>query len=352
MKYNRFFVFVLLLLSFQKVWAQDPAIIREYISAYKDLAIEEMQRTGVPAAIKLAQGIHETTAGTSPLVLRSHNHFGIKCKSNWKGQSVKHTDDAPNECFRKYDTPIDSYKDHSDFLRANARYGSLFTLDPSDYSGWAHGLKKAGYATNPKYPLILVKLIETYNLQDYTLIALGKIKPKEEEIAAVLTTKEEKVVVINEKNETVAIVEKVEEAINEEELIVIPSGKKVSIAYPQGAFKLNETKVVFAKAGTAISLISNEYRVPANWLFDFNDMKPVEVLEKDQLIFLQRKRMTGTEPYCIVKEGETLHDIAQQQALRLEALLKYNNLKPDASITVGEKLYLTAEAAKSIAWRR
>ncbi len=350
MKYKTIFVFVLLL-GFEKSQAQDPAIIREYISAYKDLAIEEMQRTGVPAAIKLAQGIHETTAGTSPLVLRSNNHFGIKCKSNWKGQSVKHTDDAPNECFRKYDNPIDSYKDHSDFLKSNARYGSLFALDPSDYSGWAHGLKKAGYATNPKYPLILVKLIETYNLQDYTLIALGKISSKEEEVAAVSTRKKEEVVVMNEKSEAVAIVEEVGQEI-EEEVIVIPGGKKISIEYPQGEFKLNETRVVFAKAGTLITGISNEYKVPANWLFDFNDMKPVEVIEKDQLIFLQRKRMAGAEDYYIVKEGETLYDIAQQQALRLEALLRYNNLKPDTPLTAGEKLYLKAEAVKAITWRR
>src|ERR1043165_5295449 len=154
--------------------AQDPATIRAYINTYKAVAISEMQRTGVPAAIKLAQGIHETGAGTSDLVLKSNNHFGIKCKTEWEGEKVYHDDDAKGECFRKYDDPSISYRDHSDFLRNRPFYSSLFKLDPTDYEAWAFGLKKAGYATNPKYPQILIGLIHDYNLQDYTLIVLGK----------------------------------------------------------------------------------------------------------------------------------------------------------------------------------
>src|SRR5687768_3887186 len=138
--------------------AQDKASILEYIQSHKDVAISEMQRTGVPAAIKLAQGIHETDAGTSVLVKKSNNHFGIKCKTNWDGMTVKHTDDAPNECFRKYNSSFDSYKDHSDFLKNSSRYASLFNLDPTDYESWAWGLRKAGYATNTRYPQIIIKL--------------------------------------------------------------------------------------------------------------------------------------------------------------------------------------------------
>ena len=156
----RFSYFWLLLLVTFTSKAQDAAIIEKYIETYREMAISEMQRTGIPASIKLAQGIHETMAGTSDLVKRSNNHFGIKCKSNWTGESVKHTDDAPNECFRKYDNPLDSYRDHSDFLKTRAHYAPLFKLDATDYEGWAYGLKKAGYATNPKYPQILIKLIK------------------------------------------------------------------------------------------------------------------------------------------------------------------------------------------------
>ena len=151
-----------LLLSFISVFtaailvAQDGVTIREYISKYKDIAIAEMQRTGIPASIKLAQGIHETSAGTSVLVQKSNNHFGLKCKTEWTGMTVKHTDDAPNECFRKYSNPADSYKDQSDYLRNSPRYASLFELDPTDYKSWAAGLKSAGYATNPKYAPVLI----------------------------------------------------------------------------------------------------------------------------------------------------------------------------------------------------
>src|SRR5215217_9496568 len=162
------FVFLFLLLS-KIVLAQSSEIVKNYIAQYKDIAIEEMLRTGVPAAITLAQGIHETGAGQSDLVKKSNNHFGIKCKAEWQGERVTHDDDARGECFRKYADPLDSYKDHSDFLKERKHYAFLFTLDPMDYEGWAWGLKKAGYATNPKYPQILIKLINDYHLQDYTL---------------------------------------------------------------------------------------------------------------------------------------------------------------------------------------
>ena len=156
------------------VKAQPAEAIIAYISKYKDLAIAEMQRSGVPASITLAQGIHETFAGQSVLVQKSNNHFGIKCKNNWVGKSVSHDDDARGECFRAYNAAEDSYRDHSDFLKNSPRYAFLFKYDPTDYESWAYGLKKAGYATNPKYSQVLIKLIRDYNLQDYTLLALGK----------------------------------------------------------------------------------------------------------------------------------------------------------------------------------
>ncbi len=167
-------ILFLLLMTALTSSAQNAELIRNYITTYKDLAILEMQRTGVPASITLAQGIHESGAGMGTLALVSNNHFGIKCKSNWTGETIKHNDDARGECFRKYPAAEDSYRDHSDFLKSSQRYASLFTLDPADYEGWAHGLKKAGYASNPKYPQALIKLIEDYQLQEYTFIALGK----------------------------------------------------------------------------------------------------------------------------------------------------------------------------------
>ncbi len=299
-------------------FAQPPPIIKEYIARYKDIAVEEMIRTGVPASITLAQGIHETTAGTSPLVLKSNNHFGIKCKTEWRGGSVSHDDDASGECFRKYSSAIDSYKDHSDFLKTRAHYASLFTLDPTDYEAWAWGLKKAGYATNPKYPQVLIKLIRDYNLQDYSLIALGR---KE-----------------NTASEAIAGIE-TEVSTNESEALINTSPKKQT-NYPVGQFKINETKVIFVMAGTSFLSIADQYAIPLSRIFEFNDMKASETATADQLIYLQRKRRTGANEFHIVEAGETLHDIAQLEGIRIESLLEYNFLKMNMKPKVGEQLYL------------
>ncbi len=309
--------------------AQQQEVVKEYISRFKDLAMEEMQRTGVPAAIKLAQGIHETGAGTSQLVLKSNNHFGIKCKSNWTGESVSHDDDERGECFRKYSAAEESYRDHSDFLKNSSRYASLFTLDPTDYKGWANGLKKAGYATNPKYPSVLIKLVEDYQLQDYTLIAMGKKKnPDAGMVSALLLAEQETTFAatpVTEDNAEAAIT-------------------RVQPSYPEGIFQINETKVVFVKSGTSWLSVAQQYNIPLARIFEFNDMEQSEVAEKDQLVYLQRKRKTGKTDLHIVVAGETLHDIAQQQAIRLEALLEYNKLEPGMQPAIGEKLYLRTQS--------
>jgi flagellum-specific peptidoglycan hydrolase FlgJ len=167
---------MLLVLSVvSKVKAQESydQRVKDYIEHYKDWAMEEQRRSGVPAAITLAQGIHETSAGTSELALNANNHFGIKCKKEWTGETYAYTDDAPDECFRKYPSAFQSYKDHSDYLAGSQRYSALFKLSAKDYSGWCVGLKRCGYATNPKYSQILIKLIEEYNLQQYTYAALS-----------------------------------------------------------------------------------------------------------------------------------------------------------------------------------
>lgn len=319
MKKLKFALLIISALGVQQGFAQSKPIILAYIEKYKDIAIEEMQRTGVPASITLAQGIHETGAGTSNLVTRSNNHFGIKCKTEWQGEKVYHDDDARGECFRKYEDPIASYKDHSDFLRNRSHYSSLFNLDPTDYEGWAHGLKKAGYATNPKYPQILIKLIRDYNLQKYTLIALGKQKDPNEPAW-----------VMN--NETV-------EAGNSQQAVAA-----IRPVYPEGVFKINETKVIFIKQGTSYLKIAEEHDIPLARLLDFNDMKDGDVAPKDGLLFLQRKRKSGANETHTVVTGETLYDIAQAEGIRLESLLQYNFLTHGVQVEAGEKLYLTTSA--------
>jgi LysM repeat protein len=301
--------------------SQPTEVIQEYINQYKELAMEEMKRTGVPASIKLAQGIHETMAGTSALVLKSNNHFGIKCKSVWTGNKVYHDDDARGECFRSYASPIDSYRDHSDFLKSGARYSFLFEMDPADYKGWAYGLKKAGYATNIKYSQIIIKLIEDYNLQEYSLIAMGRIQQD----ASIAATEKPKSILTSAAGN-----------VPEEKVAPAPS-------YPRGQFMINNTRVVFATGGTALLTVAQQFDVPLSRLLEFNDIKS-DVLGKDQLVYLQRKRKTGANEFHIVQPGETLYDVCQVEGLRLESLVEYNHLKAYDEPVVGEKLSLRSAA--------
>ena len=321
-------IILLFVVTFSQAQTTDEVLA--YIAKYRDIAIAEMQRTGVPASITLAQGIHETGAGTSDLVISSNNHFGIKCKSDWTGATVFHDDDARGECFRKYDDPSDSYKDHSDFLKNRPNYSSLFKLDELDYKSWSYGLKKAGYATNPKYPQILINLIEKYDLQDYSRMALGKMKYD----APIVKTKEnagdEKVIYASNTNKP------------EEEKIEAVATK---INYPNREFKINETRVVFVKKTTPYLVIAQQYEVPLARLFEFNDMKQQEGAENDQLVYLQRKRKSGANEFHIVQAGETLNTIAQTEAIRLDSLLEYNNLANGMQPAVGEKLSLKTKSS-------
>lgn len=172
---KRYLLLLLSMLVFSAVMAQSYSErATAYVAKYKDWAIAEQLRSGVPAAITLAQGIHETNAGASELATNANNHFGIKCKSEWTGETYAYTDDAPNECFRKYKTALESYHDHSNYLHKGTRYAACFALDTRDYKGWAHALKRCGYATNKSYAHILIKLIEDYNLEAYTEEAFSR----------------------------------------------------------------------------------------------------------------------------------------------------------------------------------
>lgn len=294
--------------------------IEQYVSAYKGLAITEMQRTGVPASISLAQGILETQAGNSDLFKASNNHFGIKCKDSWSGPTVSHDDDARGECFRKYSNAADSYKDHSDFLKGSDRYSFLFRLDPLDYKGWAYGLRRAGYATNPRYAQILIKYIEQYHLQDYSLIAMGKMKDTS---TAVYASNEQQGASGTQGDNSAA-----------------EQKPRPAVQYPDGEFKINETRVVYAKAGTSLLALAEQYHLSLSHLVDFNDLNTNDELLADQLIFLQRKRKQGDKPSHVVEAGESLYDIAQSEGVRLSSLLEYNQLGEGSALAPGTTLFL------------
>ncbi len=319
--------------------------IDAYISSYKDLAVAEMVRTGVPAAVTLAQGILETGGGQSDLAALAYNHFGIKCKAEWTGETMSHDDDAKNECFRKYVSVEDSYKDHSDFLRTRPCYAFLFKLDPTDYEGWAKGLKKAGYATNPAYPQKLIKLIVENNLQDYTLLALNGGNKNEEMLA-------------NVKSEII-----LDEAIAAKPVAMKIIDEKTSNAvYPvNSVFSINDLKVIYAEAGTSLFAVANNHNISLKKLLEYNELADeADIVNLGQLIFLEKKSKKGTKDIHIVEANETLRDISQKEGMQLASIMEYNGLQKGMEPARGEKIYLkypapssprltTAESLKTVA---
>ncbi|MFZ1453130.1 MAG: glucosaminidase domain-containing protein [Ferruginibacter sp.] len=316
---NKIIITILFSLASVTLTAQRISV-EEYIAQFKDIAISEMKRSGVPASITLAQGILETENGNSELVKKSNNHFGIKCKSTWTGESVTHDDDANGECFRAYTSANESYKDHSDFLKANKRYSALFNLDPADYAGWARGLKKAGYATNPRYPDLLIKYIEQYDLQQYSLIALDRLPGSD--------------MVITNDNKGPAPVE----VVNDNPI----PGNDISAAENDLAkiTSVNTIKCIFAKRGTSLLVIANKHNISLSKLMEFNDMAEEGLLTKDQLIYLEKKAKSGEQEYYILQQGETLYDAAQKNAVQLKYLMEYNHVKADATLYPKTKLFL------------
>ena len=309
-----------LLLNVVMAMAQDMFTPEQYVAMYKDLAIREMKRMGVPAAITLAQGILETESGNSDLVKKSNNHFGIKCKTNWTGASVSHDDDASGECFRLYKTAEDSYRDHSNFLRGSDRYSFLFKLDVKDYKGWAYGLKKAGYATNPAYPQILIKNIEQYNLQQYTLLGADEV-PKFD-AGKYQDDVEEKTV-----QEKIAADEKAPD-----ETSMLDVGDKV--------ITVNGSKCVYAKKGTSLLVVATKNNVALSKMLSFNELAEDGMLVKNQNVFLEKKARTGEADFYVAKAGESLYDIAQKNGIQLQYMLDYNKLWGNEDIQAGTKIYL------------
>ncbi len=299
--------------------AQERMTAAQYIAGYKDIAMREMRRTGIPASIKLAQGLLEAEMGNSNLVKRSNNHFGIKCKTEWTGESVSHDDDEKGECFRKYSNPEDSYRDHSDFLRTRERYASLFNLRPNDYKGWAYGLKKAGYATNPRYPQMLIYNIEKYNLQQYDEIVLNSPQPAEKE-------------------ESLAIDENIEESELPE---LTPAINEVnSAADYKVKTRRNGLNATFASRGTSLLAIATFHQIPLTRLLEYNDMKKDGLLPDDAWIYLERKSKESSQSTHTAIQGETLHDISQSHGVQLSRLADYNNMAPSEPLAAGTVIHL------------
>ncbi len=294
-----------------------------YVQRYKDIAIAEMMRTGIPASIKLAQGILESAAGTSYLATRANNHFGIKCHKDWRGKKVWRQDDDYRDgklvksCFRAYKSPEESFVAHSEFLRDPKkahRYGFLFELDPTDYKGWARGLKKAGYATAPDYDKKLIRLIETYNLHQFDLVAL------------------------------------------QEEVVITPHPSVPEVPFDQGELPYstfpssheiiinNDAKLVLTRAGETPAYIAERVRVPVVCLLAYNEhlSDPYQVLEAGTPVYIQPKRnfWRGHRKWHYVKEGETMLYISNLYGIKLEKLYWRNRMPSGSEPAVGERIVL------------
>jgi len=333
--------------------------VRDYIAQFKDLAIAEQQRSGVPASITLAQGIFETGAGTSELCTNASNHFGIKCKNTWSGETYTYTDDAKDECFRKYSSATHSYQDHSDFLKNNKRYSSLFALSPTDYAAWAYGLKRCGYATNPQYAKKLIKTIEDYNLQEYTYAALG-----DNAETVLLASAESKAAI--PRSQTVATVMPGEHIPADD--VFVPAGK-AGVTYTDGTEETeilqsapqereesgvkdyyqtttrNGKKGFYARKGDMLLEYAIRNRVRYAKLLELNDL-PDAPLEADMFIYLERKAKAGRHATHTVTEGETLLQVSQSEGIQLQQLRAYNLLEKGEEPAAGAVLNLQAPATE------
>ena len=252
-----------------------------YVKQYRDLAVEEMKKYRIPASITLAQGLLESGAGQSTLARKSNNHFGIKCGSDWRGKTVSHDDDARGECFRAYKHPQQSYEDHSKFLANRPRYASLFKLDITDYKGWARGLKKAGYATNPRYAEQLIGIIELYDLHKYD--RKGGLKWMKEN----------------------------------------PNPHQTYIA--------NGLVYIVVRAGDSWKSISKELDISQKKLRKYNDLYKGYALQVGDVLYLEKKnRKAGKEHIVhVLRAGESMYSISQKYGIRLKNLYKLNKMDED-----------------------
>ena len=276
--------------------------VEAYIKKYKGVAIREMKKHGIPASITLAQGILESGSGKSYLAREANNHFGIKCHEDWKGSRVYHDDDTKNECFRSYKDPDESFRDHSEFLTTRSRYAFLFDESPTDYKAWAKGLKKAGYATNKKYPQLLIDLIEKYQLHKYDLKGYNE----------------------SDEMDTTAV---------EPEFVVNPFQVNLS---------KNLVKYIEVKEGDTYESIAAQAEVRLHKLLEYNDLAFDSKIQPGDKVYLQpkKRRATVENEYYTVQQGETMYSISQQFGIKLRYLYKWNDMPVGTQPFMGQVLKL------------
>ena len=284
----------------------------EYIQSYKDLAIKEMNRSGVPASITLAQAMLESDNGNSTLAKKANNHFGIKCHNSWKGKKVYHDDDRRGECFRKYNSVYNSYKDHSDFIANGNRYQFLFDYKSTDYKSWAKGLQKAGYATSKTYSTLLIKIIE-----DNQLYLYDQGKSREYTIPEEYATDTQGVALGDVDNFTINL--------NKHQV-----------------YNKNRVDYIITKKGDTYESITEEFGMLLWELFKYNELDKNEKISDGVILYLQPKRNKAwhKSEFHVVKAGETMYTISQMYGVKVNKLYEKNLIEKGTSIKVDQKLWL------------
>jgi LysM repeat protein len=318
-----FTFFLLFFIIFNFVYSQPSERFsrEEYIKTYWELAVEEMERAGIPASITIAQAAFESDDGNSFVAKNANNHFGIKCRGNWNGQTINYDDDTKNECFRKYNSVLESFKNHSEFLSSSQRYAFLFRLDKTDYKAWAVGLKKAGYATNPKYSELLIKVIEDNKLYLFDNPKFVE-KYRQNELNKNNTAYNKNINQTHKKNHNI------------DDFTFNPFGREV--------LEKNRVKYIVAKKGDTFYKISKEFDLQISQLAKYNDGSVDSIIKEGQILYVESKRFRAERKYetHFVDPGETPYSISQFYAIRLKSLCRKNNLTPNSVLKPGDKIWL------------
>ena len=396
-----FYILIFLAFPFGAFAQSQTKVTTDYINKYKGIAISEMNRTGIPASITLAQAIVESASGESNLAKQANNHFGIKCKTEWTGEKMYKDDDMKNECFRVYENADSSFIDHSNFLKYRPYYASLFELDPVDDTAWAYGLKKAGYATEKDYPNILLKVIDMYELSQYNFPELveedsleeanaikeeitkdtlqKKVTPMQvapntldtisikkpvnstpirDTVVKIVTVKDTIIKVVTVKDtivntvtvrdtliKIVTVKDTVEKAVTikptKDTTAQKTTPKAIVLNYPLNQkFKINGVSAIWAIAGRSYIEIASAYNIPLYKLYKNNELEETDLVQKDQLLFLAEKKKDSDKKVHVAKTGETFYEIAQMEGIQLNALKSFNTTIKEDKIKDGIILYL------------
>lgn len=317
---------ILFIFIVETILAYTPATVHTYIEQHKATALQNEKEYGIPAPIILAQGILESGAGTSRLTLASNNHFGIKAGSKWKGRVHLAWDDETNKSrFRCYNSPDESFRDHVRLLTTNSCYRPLFKINIYDYRGWAHGLKKAGYATAPNYAQALIGIIDQYKL--YEINGGAKLRPGKTVTITRYITVEKPVF------EQDCILDEAEES--EEQTMIAEAAMRYAVL-------INDVHCTVLQPGETLASISRKYDISPAQLLKYNEIGSEYGIKEGDIIFLdkKKKKYEGSQDVYIAKQGDTLYDVSQEFGIQLHQLAKLNGMNDYVRLEEGSRIIL------------